>query len=143
MTKRHHIEPVFVDTIPNSLEEGCIYISKRYHTAVHRCCCGCGLEVVTPINPAKWRLDEDGGKVSLRPSVGNWSFPCQSHYWIDYNRVRWARALPQWKIDHVRRRDQEAIEMQTLPRPPANTPLTPANNRQAWWLRFARWLLSR
>jgi hypothetical protein len=143
MTKRHHLEPVFVDTIPNSLEEGRIYISKRYRTAVHRCCCGCGLEVVTPINPAKWQLNEDGGKVSLRPSVGNWSFPCQSHYWIDHNRVRWAKAMPQWKIDHVRRRDQEAIELQTLPRPPANTPFTPANNRGAWWLRFARWLLGR
>lgn len=143
MTKRHHLEPVFVDTIPNSLEEGRIYISKRYRTAVHRCCCGCGLEVVTPINPAKWQLNENGGKVSLRPSVGNWSFPCRSHYWIDHNRVRWARAMPQWKIDHVRRRDQEAIEMQTLPRPPANTPLTPAANRQAWWRRFARRLLSR
>ena len=29
-------------------------------TAPHFCCCGCGCEVVTPLNPAKWRLAEEG-----------------------------------------------------------------------------------
>lgn len=143
MTKRHYLEPVFVDTIPGSLEEGRIYISKRYRTAVHRCCCGCGLEVVTPLNPAKWRLTEDDAKVSLHPSIGNWSFPCQSHYWIDHNQVRWAGTMPRWKIDQVRRRDLAAIEMPTIPQPSTDTPLTPSEHRLAWWLRLARWFLGR
>jgi len=30
------------------------------------------------------------GVVSLAPSIGNWSFPCNSHYWITGNEVRWA-----------------------------------------------------
>jgi hypothetical protein len=38
----------FVEYIPEQLEERTIYISIRFATAVHRCCCGCGREVVTP-----------------------------------------------------------------------------------------------
>lgn len=143
MTKRHHLEPVFVDTIPGELEDGRLYISKRYRTAVHRCCCGCGLEVVTPLNPAKWRLTEDGTTVSLHPSVGNWSFPCQSHYWIDHSRVRWAGAMPQWQIDQVRRRDRAAVEALPKPRSPVQAPTAPIESRLGWWQRLARWFLGR
>lgn len=153
MTKRHQLQPVFVDTIPGTLEEGRLYISKRYRTAVHRCCCGCGLEVVTPLNPAKWRLTEHGANVSLFPSVGNWSFPCQSHYWIDHNRVRWAGSMPQWRIDQVRRLDQLTAEPLSNPQPPA-TPPTPSplspmqpdafrKSRPGWWRSLVRWILGR
>ena len=141
MTMRVQLEPVFVDTIPSELEEGRLYISKRYRTAMHRCCCGCGLEVVTPLNPAKWRLTETGATVSLYPSVGNWSFPCQSHYWIEKNEVRWARVMPKWQIDKVRRRDQAAVELLAKPRPPVQVAAAPVGNRPAWWQRLARWLL--
>jgi hypothetical protein len=141
MTRRLQLEPVFVDTIPSELEEGRLYISKRYRTAMHRCCCGCGLEVVTPLNPAKWRLTETGATVSLYPSVGNWSFPCQSHYWIEKNEVRWARVMPKWQIDKVRRRDQAAVEALAKPRPPVQVATAPVENRPAWWQRLARWLL--
>jgi len=143
MTKRLQLDPVFVDTIPGELEEGRLYISKRYRTAMHRCCCGCGLEVVTPLNPAKWRLTEEGATVSLYPSVGNWSFPCQSHYWIDKNEVRWARVMPKWQIDKVRRRDQAAVEALAKPRPPVQVAAAPVENRPAWWQCLARWLLGR
>ena len=68
------------------------------------------IEVVTPLNPAKWRLTERGGAVSLHPSVGNWSFPCQSHYWIDGNRVRWAAAMAPHVIAAVRERDLRDAE---------------------------------
>ena len=31
----------------------------------------------------------DGRTISLNPSIGNWSYPCRSHYWIKGNRVVW------------------------------------------------------
>jgi hypothetical protein len=105
MNRLSQIRPEFVDYIPEQLDQGVIYISKRYATAAHLCCCGCGLEVVTPLNPAKWRLTEKGNTVSLHPSVGNWSFPCQAHYWIDGNRVRWAAAMAPNVIAAVKARD--------------------------------------
>jgi len=106
MSRISQLHPVYVDFIPEQLDRGVLYISKRYSTASHLCCCGCGLEVVTPLNPAKWRLVEKAGTVSLYPSVGNWSFPCQSHYWIDGNRVRWAGAMAPEVIAAVKARDR-------------------------------------
>lgn len=101
-TLRHE----FVDFIPERLAEGTIYISRRYRTASHLCCCGCGLEVVTPLNPAKWRLiDNSDGTISLLPSVGNWSFPCQSHYFLTKNRIEWAGALSRELIASVQEED--------------------------------------
>lgn len=38
----------FVEEIPEPLADGILYISIPFTTAVHKCCCGCGLEVVTP-----------------------------------------------------------------------------------------------
>lgn len=96
----------FVEFIPERLIEGTIYISKRYRTASHLCCCGCGLEVVTPLNPAKWRLIENSdGTISLLPSVGNWSFPCQSHYFLTRNQVEWAGAISRELIASVQAGD--------------------------------------
>ncbi len=106
MSGTNLLTPSFVEFIPDELEEGFIYISPRYSTASHRCCCGCGREVVTPLNPAKWRLAETDGKVSLTPSVGNWSFPCQSHYWISGNRVTWAPGMAPEVIAAVQARDR-------------------------------------
>src|SRR5260370_27004744 len=100
------IQPTFVEFIPEHLDAGVLYISRRYSTASHMCCCGCGLEVVTPLNPAKWRLAERAGAVSLAPSIGNWSFPCKSHYWIMGNRVRWAGAMSPEMIAAVKLRDR-------------------------------------
>jgi Family of unknown function (DUF6527) len=93
----------FVDTIPEHLDDGVVYVSTRYATVVHRCCCGCGAETVTPLSPRDWSLNFDGESISLRPSIGNWSFPCQSHYWIHNNRIRWVRRFDQHEIDAVRR----------------------------------------
>ena len=79
----------FVEFLPDALEDGKIYISIPYATVTHRCCCGCGNEVVTPLSPTDWKLIFDGQTISLDPSIGNWSFPCQSHYWIKKNNVKW------------------------------------------------------
>ena len=95
-----------VDFVPERLTPGVIYVSRRFSTASHLCCCGCGLEVVTPLNSAKWRLSESMAGVSMHPSVGNWSFPCRSHYWIEEGRVLWAGAMSSRSIAKVRRGDR-------------------------------------
>lgn len=88
----------FVEFMPEKLEEGVIYISLQYALASHRCACGCGEEVVTPLSPHDWQLIFNGETVSLYPSIGNWRFRCRSHYWIDQNRAEWA---PSWPADSV------------------------------------------
>ena len=75
------------------IEEGILYISVEYCTAIHKCVCGCGNEVVTPLSPTDWEIIFDGKTVSLDPSIGNWNFDCKSHYWIIKNRIRFARLL--------------------------------------------------
>jgi hypothetical protein len=60
----------FVELVPETLEEGVLYISIEYCSAIHKCVCGCGNEVVTPISPNGWRLTFDGKSVSLHPSIG-------------------------------------------------------------------------
>lgn len=89
----------FVEFIPEVLDEGVIYVSIAYGTVSHRCCCGCEREVVTPLSPTDWKLTFDGETVSLYPSIGNWNFPCRSHYWIRCNRVEWAEDWSDWQIE--------------------------------------------
>jgi hypothetical protein len=96
------LRPQFVEFIPEQLEEGVLYISQRYRTAMHRCCCGCGSEVVTPLSPADWTLEIVNGAVTLRPSVGNWSLACRSHYLIRQNSVVWARDMSRDEIERGR-----------------------------------------
>ena len=97
---RFHHE--FVDYIPEELKDRVLYVSIRFGTVVHRCACGCGEEVVTPLGPAEWRLTYDGRTISLAPSIGNWSFICRSHYWIDEGSVRWARGFSEREVALVR-----------------------------------------
>jgi hypothetical protein len=108
--KRSSLSHEFVEFIPSELKEGTLYISIPYATAVHLCACGCGIKVVTPISPPEWQLLWDGDTVSLRPSIGNWQFPCRSHYWITRNRVEWARALSDQEIARGRRRDSKELD---------------------------------
>src|SRR5688572_5744640 len=105
--RRTAITPSFVDAIPEYLEDGVLYISEKYETAVHMCCCGCGEEVVTPLNHAKWHLSRRRGAVSLFPSIGNWNYNCQSHYWIRANRIEWAPSMTRQQILAVQGRDRK------------------------------------
>lgn len=106
---RPTIRHEFVDAIPDRLDDGVLYISIEYATAVHACLCGCGHEVVTPLAPKQWSMTFDGESVSLKPSVGNWSFPCQSHYWIVNNKVHAARRFTRDEIDLLRTEDRELL----------------------------------
>ena len=82
----------FVEYIPDQIEEGKLYVSIPNCVAIHKCCCGCHTEVVTPLSPDAWRLIFDGESISLYPSIGNWQFACKSHYWIKNNTVEWAKS---------------------------------------------------
>lgn len=77
----------FVEYMPNDIMHGILYISMKYSVAIHLCACGCGEKVVTPFSSSDWQLKYDGESISLYPSIGNWDFPCQSHYWIKKNNV--------------------------------------------------------
>ena len=98
MTRHSSLAHEFVEYVPAELAEGVLYISIPYRTAVHRCACGCGNKVVTPLSPVDWQLFYDGDTISLTPSIGNWGFPCRSHYWITDGQVRWSRA---WTDDQI------------------------------------------
>ncbi|AFZ67175.1 DUF6527 family protein [Deinococcus peraridilitoris] len=103
MTALHH---EFVTAIPARLEDSVVYVSIVYATVAHKCACGCGQEVNLPLSPTDWSLIYDGETVSLSPSIGNWSLPCQSHYWIKNDKVVWAKAWSQKRIEQGRKADQ-------------------------------------
>jgi len=84
--------------MPDHLRDGVLYHSAEFGLAVHLCACGCRGEVVTTIGRGGWSLRIKGNRPSLDPSVGNWSLPCRSHYWISDGRVQWAE---DWSIQRV------------------------------------------
>jgi Family of unknown function (DUF6527) len=88
MKTLHH---KFVEYVPDKLENNVLYISIEHCTAIHKCMCGCGNEVVTPFSPDAWQLCFDGKTVTLYPSIGNWNFKCKSHYWIIKNKVKFVK----------------------------------------------------
>lgn len=97
----------FVEFIPtqNEMEDGVIYVSLEYDTAVHNCICGCGQKVVTPLSPTDWKLTYNGESVSLYPSIGNWNFECQSHYWIKNGKIVHAEPWSEAQIESNRKND--------------------------------------
>jgi Family of unknown function (DUF6527) len=96
--KRERLTHEFVESFPEELEEGTLYVSMPYATVAHKCCCGCGNDVITPLSPTDWKLIFDGRKITLDPSIGNWGFPCKSHYWIKGGRVQWSS---QWSLEEI------------------------------------------
>jgi hypothetical protein len=69
----HTIKPQLVGLMPDKLEEGILYVSAQYGTAIHKCCCGCGEKVV----------------ISLKPLFSSVQMKCKSHYNIKANQVEW------------------------------------------------------
>jgi hypothetical protein len=105
--KVSHFNPQFVESIPEALAPGVLYVSMSLASAIHLCACGCEQEVITPLSPTDWKLCFDGENVSLDPSIGNWSFPCRSHYWIRKGRVRWSISWSAEEIADGRSHDRE------------------------------------
>ena len=83
----------FVETMPNTLDDGVIYISQKYRVALHNCGCGCGEEVSTPLGPTEFSVHMDGDRVTVTPSIGNHDFACRSHYFIKHGSIIWAGAM--------------------------------------------------
>lgn len=97
----------FVRYIPENILEGVVYISIEYNTVSHKCACGCGKEVVTPLSPGGWSFTYDGRTISLSPSIGNFSFACKSHYFITRSAVLWARNYDKRQIEKARTIDEK------------------------------------
>jgi hypothetical protein len=106
MIKHLHLTHRFVRSIPKDLEPGVLYLSMEYATAIHSCCCGCGNQVVTPLSPTDWQMYFDGISVSLTPSIGNWSFPCRSHYFITKGKIIEAAQWNKTQIQSGRKQDR-------------------------------------
>jgi hypothetical protein len=126
-----HLVHRFVEFIPVKIESGVIYIALEYGTVTHLCCCGCGKEVVTPLTPTDWKLTFDGESVSLHPSIGSWSLPCRSHYWIRNNRVSWAE---DWTDDRVNQSIEDDLRLKTDHYGPAASshPNSPERKLSIW-----------
>lgn len=122
----------FVEFIPEHIEEGILYISLEYCTAIHKCACGCGNEVVTPISPTDWKLSFNGKSVTLNPSIGNWSFECQSHYWIKNNKIEFASRWTQEKIERGREKDLSLKDKYFEPKVIEPLKKVPARRRTVW-----------
>ena len=133
----------FVEYIPDNLNDNTIYVSMKFATAAHKCCCGCGNEVFTPLSPTDWKLIFNGKSISLEPSIGNWSFKCKSHYWIKHNNVMWAAQLSQEEIHAARVYDCSAKEKYFGDASSSETTVKPQNNKQkqSFWMQLKQWWL--
>ncbi len=144
MKKDVPIRHEFVELMPKDLAQGTLYVSIPFATAVHKCFCGCGAKVVTPLKPTGWALTYDGETVSLWPSVGNWGFPCRSHYIIRKDVAVAAGEMSQERIDFGRARDRQARDhyfARSTPLMPTGVgpdakPETPIEPRRSWLSRL-------
>ncbi len=123
----------FVDSMPPDLKSGVVYVSIGFRTTMHLCACGCGIEVVMPLRPTAWSLTYDGDAISMSPSVGNWSFPCRSHYWIRRGRVEWAGDWSDKQVEDGRHRT--LAERGAIAAPHKDT----ERRRPRWWPLATLW----
>ena len=100
-------EMQIVHRIPENLQPGLLYVCFDCNVVVHLCACGCGEKVILPIDPQFWSVRYDGETVSLAPSIGNYQYPCQSHYWIKENKVILADRQAQ-NIIHTKRKQMKS-----------------------------------
>ena len=83
--------PEYVNEIPKTLKKGIIYICQEFGITAHLCACGCGGKTIAPLGKGEWSLNDSNGKITLRPSIGNWSGqkPYHAHYYITDNKIEW------------------------------------------------------
>ncbi len=91
MEKIHELIPEYCEYMERNIEYGKLYISEEFGVAIHLCACGCGGKAVTPIGKGEWTLTKNDGKITLRPSIGNWAGenPHHAHYYITDNKIQW------------------------------------------------------
>lgn len=138
----------FVEFMPDVIQDGVIYISLEYKSVIHKCACGCGKEVNTPLHPTGWKMLYDGESISLEPSVGNWGFDCKSHYWITNNKVEWSLKWSDETIrevravedserqDYYRNKNSKKIDLETENR--LNVSET-KSKKKSWFRKFIFW----
>ena len=86
----YQILPEFVDEIPAEIDEGHLYLCLPYNAVIHKCACGCGELISTPLDKKHgWIMQYDGETVTLSPYIGNGSYKCRSHYFIRGNDIVW------------------------------------------------------
>jgi hypothetical protein len=129
MTRTSFLTPAYVKFFPDQMEEGILYVSE-YGTAVHKCCCGCGSEIITPLGPTDWKLVRAGSAVSLHPSIGNWHLPCRSHYWVKRGKVIWAEQWTDQEIAAARAHESLVKDEFYNPKPKI----------MGFWARVWKWL---
>ena len=90
MTSEIALKHEFVEFIPDELEQGTVYVSIRFATASH-------------LRLRLWKQGRDAYPPDrldvafrrqdhlLEPLNRNWSFPCQSHYYIRKNALNGLR----------------------------------------------------
>lgn len=143
MPRQTSLTPEFIELVPLELKEGVLYVSMVHACVIHRCCCGCGDKVVTPLSPGEWQLGYDGEAVTLYPSIGNSRFPCGSHYWIRKGKVVWAPKLSHVETEMAWRLDRAARDahFNAEPAPPATpappqAPVAVTEKRRGFWRRL-------
>jgi hypothetical protein len=89
------------------------------------------------LSPTDWKLTFDGESITLYPSIGNWSFPCQSHYWITGDRIEWARPMSRTQIEGVRMADRarKAAQFDSVADVGKGEPTEHAHKKRAGWLK--------
>jgi hypothetical protein len=126
MSRRNSYEHSFVEFIPDNLENGIVYASIEYATVAHKCMCGCSNEVTSPLSPEQWQLTFNGRTISLSPSIGNWGFDCESHYWLEDGLVNWAGHWSKEKVAAGRERTKARLRAD-LDHTTANLPAEPSH----------------
>jgi hypothetical protein len=126
-----NFETTFVTYVPRDLDNGHLYVSMEYSTAVHLCACGCSTKTVTPLARDGWTLKFDG-TVTLRPSVGNGQSPCRANYLITGNAVEWLPTIGTAATREALTRDRQAAAAAHAARRP-----------RVWWSRLTEALRRR
>ena len=135
--RQAHLVPEFIELAPSELKDGVLYISMVHSCVIHRCCCGCGEKVVTPLSPGEWQLNYDGEAISLYPSIGNSRLPCRSHYWVRQGKIVWAPQLSPSEADAAWRLDRAARDARFGGRNEPQVMQPAASEKGGFW----QWLL--
>lgn len=134
-----------VGSIPEVLQANTLYVTTDGDVAGHLCACGCGREVITPLTPTDWSITISRRGATLFPSIGNWAFPCRSHYFIWDGAIVWARDMSAEAIEQGRRRDKarkqdyyEKLNGQPKSKiePPPPQYQSMIQRLRAWWSRL-------
>ncbi len=114
---------IWIENMPEKMNEGDLYISTKHRLIEHMCACGCGSEVSLPLGRSEWRVEYDGDTISVLPSIGNWRLPCKSHYMILESKTKWCKKWSEEEIYIGRLRDRHEKE----------TDIQRKIKRISWW----------